>query len=149
MDRQEVGSIWVPNDTVDSIRSTMISAMNILAYYPSMIVGLHERFKETICTLEIVYGHLRIFNWNKDLHAHYQNLTYKPLKQKSVADQYRNGTHGAVFENWRQRNAADMELYNFSKVLFEVQFAEALRLLKELNDSGKYVRAPHCQSFLS
>ena len=145
LDRNEVGSIWVPNDTISSIRSTMYSAMNILAYYPSVIIGIHEKFLETVCILEILYGHIHSFHWNKEMHAHYKNLTYKPMKQKRRADHYRNGT---VFQNWRQRNEADIELYEYSKKLFDLQFSEALRQLKKLSAAGLHIRVPHCQSFL-
>ena len=145
LDRKEVGSIWLPKDTTSSIRSTMLSAMDILAHSPSVIVGIHERFLETVCILEILYGHVHSFHWNKEMHAHYKNLTYKPLKQKGRTDYYRNST---VFKNWQQRNGADIELYEYSKALFDVQFTEALLLLKKLNASGQYIRAPHCHSFL-
>ena len=146
--RKEVGSIWARNDTVISIRSTMENAMEILAYYPSLIIGLHERFLETLCCLEVVYGHIRSFTWRKDIHAHNYETAYNATKENRVVNQYKSGARAMIFESWRQRNEADIELYNYTKYLFDIQLTEALRMLKELNASGKYIRAPHCETFL-
>lgn len=145
--RKEVGSMWIHNDTVTSIRSVMENAMSILAYYPSLIIGLHEKFQETLCVLEIVYGHVRSFKWKKTIHAHDQQSAYDTEKERQTIDFYKNGARADVFRNWSQRNEADIELYNYTKHLFDVQFSEALRMLDQLRADEKYLRVPHCESF--
>lgn len=146
--RKEVGSIWIRNDTVDSIRYTMNNAIEILAYYPSLIVGLHERFLETLCCLEVVFGHVRSFTWKEDVHAHDFQAAYNATKENRIIDKYKKGARAAVYESWRQRNEADIELYNITKQLFDTQLVEALRMLKELKASGKKPHAPHCEAIL-
>ena len=146
--RKEVGSIWTRNDTIVSIRSTMQRAVETLAFYPSLIIGLHERFQETLCTLEVVYGHVHSFTWRRDIHAHNFESAYNITKENRILNRYRSGDHADVFESWRKRNEADMELYNHTIRLFDIQFKEALSMLRELNASGKYVFAPHCETFI-
>jgi hypothetical protein len=149
--RKEMGSIWLPHDSVESIHKVMETAEQIITYYPSVILGIHERFEETLCVLEIVYGHLWNFRWRRSRHAHNnkeRTNNYNLTKEKEQVNMYRTKHASTVYEPWKERNGADIELYNRAVAVFDIQFKQALVLFKEIVDLEQSVRAPHCMRFV-
>ena len=148
--RKEVGSSWIPEDTTESILRVERRAEEILAFHPSVIVGLFERFEQTLCVLEVVYGDHRRFAWNPSMHSHHIDKHFNAKDSEDLVQHYRNGTYGVVYENWQLRNRADQLLYESSIRLFNLQFEAALTILRESRMEAEYVRThmPHCLPFL-
>ena len=147
--RAEVGSIWLMNDTIDSIQRVEERAEDILRAHPFVLIGLHERFEETLCALETLYGHLYRFEWNSTRHAHDPLQSYSPDKHKNLVDRFKSGPLGKVYENFMAKNAADMALYRTAVSLFEEQQKSLARLrstIRSNKSSNTSLRMPHCLS---
>lgn len=144
--RSAVGSRWIPDDTPASIAAVGEEAINVITKSSHVLIGIHERFLEMICTLEILFGHLYRFNYNATVHSHKMKAVYDASREQTVNAHWRNTT---VFTDWAERNQPDIKLYSVATQLFDAQFDAALELLRSLHAQGSSsLRAPHCESFL-
>ena len=148
--RERIGSVWKPNDSVTSIAQVKHRAKVILLTFSNHILLIHERLKESLCTLEVLYGDLYVFEWNMTVHAHNANgmflqrkEAYDYSKQKRKYNKYMNTS---IYRTWLKKNAADNELYRDALRIFEVQFNATRALLHSYAWSSREMRlyAPHC-----
>lgn len=121
-------------------------AYKVLGQQPDVLIGLEERFAETICTLEVVYGHLYRFHWNPTVNSH-------DTEQKiDLAErlQSKSEVYPELYEVWKQHNGPEEALYATANRLFEVQFQQALQVLRNRTVAGtaQPQRTPHCTRFL-
>ena len=163
-DQVNIGSRWNPPS--NHMKSRILErAHSILAMKTDVIIGLEERFAETICTLEIVYGHLYSFKWDSNHNSHNKDLKIDlTTRLKTKAEMYPD-----VYKVWKEKNIADEKLYASTEILFEEQFQAALLFLhSRLNGSSSrgsssrgsssnggssekeniLRQVPHCRKFL-
>lgn len=141
---QQVGSRWrTRKGNTDKI---LTRAYTVLSSEPSVILTLQERFAESLCTLEIVFGHLYKFNWNNRIHSHDRSVAY----QMDGAAENKTALYSDVYAVWERNNRADIRLYAVAQELFELQFQAAMEVLRLRNVSRKTLlsRTPHCKPFV-
>jgi hypothetical protein len=147
---RQVGSRWREKRATNT---TLIlqRALYSISAQPSVILGIDERFAETVCLLEILYGHLYRFKWDPTVHSHDRDNSidlHQRLQKK--ADMYPE-----VYSAWRVHNAAEEELYAAAVGIFDAQFQAALAVLASrsagagagVNSTQPVMRVPHCRQF--
>jgi hypothetical protein len=122
-------------------------AYNILGSEERVLLLLQERFGESICTLEILYGHLYKFNWLESVHSHNKKHAFQidaSAVQNSTEDK-------EIYSKWLKSNKEDLKLYEVSEKLFDLQFAAALALLNTRDLKARNVKSnvPHCLKFIT
>ena len=122
-------------------------------------MGLQERFAETICILEILYGHLYPFHWQPHIHTHNKDnknfsiSTLSNISSTTTNEYYQNRNiqeYPDIYEIWLKKNKADIELYKYAMKVFDKQFQSALCLLKSTTTISRKRKSqiPHCLAFL-
>lgn len=144
-----LGSRWVPNNMgkTNYISKVFSRAQRILTEDTDVLLLLQERFAESICILEILYGHLYKFNWEARKHSHNATRSFDITNTSYIMkDPYKS-----VYSVWSKRNEMDIKLYNAATNWFEVQFQEALTVLRKkmLKKSFKMSNYPHCLDFIT
>ena len=66
---QQLGTRWKTQQPEDMNR-ILFRAQRILSKERSIVIGLEERFTETLCTLEVLYGDLYRFRWDPGSNTH-------------------------------------------------------------------------------
>jgi hypothetical protein len=124
-------------------RQLLSTALVRLAQQKSILIGISEKFAESVCSLEVLFGHLYRFQWKEEVHSHNKHKDYSAgnVTVTATADDY---------ALWRRINKYDLALYEAATVLFEVQFSEAMSLLRQRLQAGEVQedRVPHCVPFL-
>lgn len=143
-----IGSRWVPNNFGKSnyISKVFSRAQRILTEDTDVLLLLQERFAESICILEILYGHLYKFHWDARKHSHNATRNFDITNTSYIIkDPYKS-----VHSIWSKRNEMDVKLYNSAIRWFDIQFTEALGVLrKKLNRNGSRIsNYPHCIDFI-
>ena len=144
-----MGSRWVPTKSTkpNYISKVYDRAARTLTEDPEVILTLQERFAESICILEVLYGHLYRFNWEDSKHSHNTARNFSVANTSYTSnEQYRS-----VYKIWAKRNEADSKLYKAAARWFDVQFQVAMSVLKRKLDAKRAKRSdvPHCLEFLS
>lgn len=144
-----LGSRWAPNNMGKSnyISKVFSRAQRILTEDTDVLLLLQERFVESICTLEILYGHLYKFNWEARKHSHNATRGFDITNTSYIIkDPYKS-----VHSVWSKRNEMDIKLYSASTNWFEAQFQAALAVLrnKMAKKSFKMSHYPHCLDFIT
>ena len=125
-----------------------------------VVVGLcaAERFLESVCCLEVVYGEQYLFSWAPQLHSHRHSARKTGRNMTAHATQLADKLAGfkqtAVYRAWRDRNTLDVEFYNNALRIFDAFFKDLLvalnrKLLSFGTDwKNRLLRHfPHCQTF--
>ncbi|KAJ1432770.1 hypothetical protein B484DRAFT_447618 [Ochromonadaceae sp. CCMP2298] len=139
---KDFGSRWRPRNSNANSASYYQRALQTLREEPTVLLGLHERFAEYICLLEVLFGDQHGFKWDEGRNSHSGeafNLTVETSARQLYPE---------VYSEWARRNQEDIKLYRMAGQLFERQFRAALRLLRQEVESGGLASVPHCQAFL-
>lgn len=144
-----LGSRWVPHNIGRSnyISKVFSRAQRVLTEDTDVLLLLQERFAESICILEILYGHMYQFKWEASKHSHNATRGFDITNTSYIVkDPYKS-----VHSIWSKRNEMDIKLYSAATQWFTVQFDEALGVLKKkMNRKGfKMSHYPHCEDFIS
>lgn len=123
-------------------------SINYLSYEAKelFILGLEEKFKESLCILEILYGNLYKFHWSQDSNSHNHNSNFNYTKV-TVSEYSRYSNNKILYQKWLENNKEDEILYNKSLYLFDLQFKLALKLINKNKINRKYI--PHCKGFIN
>jgi hypothetical protein len=147
---RNLGSRWRPNKAshATSMDAALERALSVLGAHKDVILGLEERFAETICTLEVIYGHLYRFQWDPSVHSHDRDVEI----DLTTRLQSKGEVYPEVYEMWRQRNQADEALYASAQALFDLQFKAVLAVLRkrpvDAQMGNQRGGTPHCKPFL-
>ena len=139
----DLGSRWISDESMtDIFRHTIRKIVKDF----DVLITIHERFQESLCVLEIVYGHLQSFHWDPHTNSHNTMAKYNPNAQPADF-KYRNTS---TYTSWLSKNSQDIELYKFSFKFFEIQFQAGLKILKQriARDKSAINYTPHCKSYL-
>ena len=115
------------------------------------MVGIQERFTETICILEILYGHLYPFNWQPNKHTHHKDKDTNPIlfnisnNRNTITKQQE---YNDIYNIWAIKNQADIEFYQYITKVFDEQFKSALCLLTTTTTIHQRKHVPHCLQYL-
>jgi hypothetical protein len=147
---RNLGSRWKPHKGTHAANMVVAldRAHSVLGVHKDVILGLEERFAETICTLEVIYGHLYRFHWDPSVHSHDRDVQIDLTKRL----QRKAEVYPEVYEMWRQRNQADEALYASALTIFDLQFKEVLAVLRkrpvDVQVGKQRGRTRHCKPFL-
>lgn len=163
----DFGSRWNPKTRKKSskpMQEAFERAKKVLVYDKESLIGLHERFEDSLCMLEILYGSLYKFNWDPDHHSHDKNKHIDKNNSMNLVNQLTGINNGnnpvsvnrTVYEEWFKKNKYDVDLYDFSKKVFEIQFQTAIDYMKmKMGNANTTVslsktkkRLPHCRVLL-
>jgi hypothetical protein len=138
-----LGSRWVPSQTQGGINGIFDRAKDaISAKTPDVIIGLHEKFAEFVCVLEVLYGDLYKFKWDPNENTH----RYSKASYKSFEDEYAEYRESGVYKTWLENNRQDSAFYGYAVEVFDRQFGAAISMLRGYGE--KYLKyAPHCKPF--
>jgi hypothetical protein len=148
------GSRWRPKDRTHTRRAHTRAydrALHTLGQEPNVLMGLHERFAEYICLLEVFFGDQHGFKWDQGRDSHAFSKAFNLTAVTAAAVTAAHQLYPDVYVEWAKRNEEDIQLYNMAKQLFERQFQAALRLLRQEieSDSSRLASVPHCKDFLT
>jgi hypothetical protein len=102
----------------------------------NIIILIQEKFHESICLLEILYGNMYPFKWISDKNSHNPSRSYKP--SVATSPEIESTT---LYNIWKSKNEEDVNFYNYNIEKFDQNFKIALELEKEFrlkNKSRKY-----------
>ena len=161
--KHDLGSRWKPRKGLTSSK-LLNYARTALESHRDLLFGLHERFAEFMCVLEVVYGHLYRFAWDPAVHSHNTRKPYtgssSSSNNNSSVSSSNTGTsvstdasvvYSDVYRVWARSNQADEKLYTEAQRIFEVEFQSALGILrkrKETTGNSVLKTTPHCVPFL-
>lgn len=123
---------------------------SIITYFQSnelYLLGLEEKFNETLCILEFIYGNSLQFHWNSNQNSHKTTINYNYTSYKY--NQY--SMNHLLYQKWLEKNNEDYLLYQQSIEIFQIQFEIVLNIINNtrlLYDNERKKQIPHCLSFL-
>ena len=81
--------------------------INYLSYEAKelFILGLEEKFQESLCILEILYGNLYKFHWSQDSNSHNHNSNFNYTKV-TVSEYSRYSNNKNLYKKWLENNEA-------------------------------------------
>ena len=137
------GTRWRGEGSEEVRKKLLSAAIGRLAEQNSVFIAIAERYAETVCMLQILYGHLYTFDWEQDVHSHSNSKAF-------TAKEPRGGVTDAQYAQWELINRKDIQLYEAATVMFERQFAASLGLLRRRLRGGEITaqKVPFCQQFL-
>lgn len=122
-------SIHYSNKPVKEIYDNSIRIMDEY----NIIMLIQEKFQESICLLEILYGNMYPFKWNSDKNSHNPSNSYKPTSSDSIIKHQST----VLYKKWLLKNKEDVDFYNYNIEKFDEKFKIALELEKEFRSRDK------------
>ena len=145
--RASAGSRWANRS--NDLEIQRARALHLFQRSVNVLPIIQERFAESLCILEVLMGSLQRFDWTDKKHSHGFDYKYSSSSSQGTLEK---GVPDSVFREWELKNAQDLQLYNETLLIFEVQLQRALHFLREGLHSGLWkpetVRKhqPHCAS---
>jgi len=146
--RSVAGSRWAsPWDSSNDLEMQRARALHLLQRSVNVLPLLQEKFAESLCILEVLMGSLQRFDWTDKKHSHGRDYKYSSSLQGSNLNKV---VPDSVFRDWELKNAQDLQLYNDTVFIFQVQLQRALHFLREGIHSGLWKHEtvakhqPHC-----
>ena len=151
----KLGSLWrnVSSSKIRGLKRPLARSLRMLLYATDVVPLLFERFAESLCVMEVVWGNSRQFAWDPDNHAHNKATSWSSNSSNITLHQ-----DPEAYELFAARNEADLFLYQEAVVIFDIQLTVALELLASdlrlgvgagMNQSqATSTSAPHCVPFL-
>jgi hypothetical protein len=145
-------SRWsVKNESNEFMTEIQNRAIELVKRDFNIIILIQEYFEQSLCVLEILYGHLYRFKWDPHSHSHNgeeqkDGQLYGRHDIMKESDAYRKSEAYLIFE---RKNSYDCQFYNASVDSFHRQFRVVLEFFRRNTTQSSHMKnVPHCIPYL-
>ena len=136
-----LGSRWLPNGSAPGV--LLARSLTIIQTSTNVITLIHERFEESLCVLEYLYGDLYKFQWDPNSNSHNFKQKFNSTVAKISSTEYK--THKS-YREWESKNREDIKLYDQAVAVFE----SYMRVIRANLKAQTYIKEkmPHCTKYI-